>query len=220
MCGRFAQGEFPASIRKIMRELLEEVTADYNIAPGDKARVIVQEEGRVPALRRCEWGFPPPWEPKPGKPPPLRLFNARCETVAEKPSFRNAFRRRRCLVPALGFYEWQLAPGRKIPHCFAAADEARPLVLGGIWDDIRGVRAFSILTTEANALIRPVHDRMPVILPPEDWLDWLNPAQEDRLLLDTMMRPVTADYLRTWEVSPLVNLPGNKGPACFQPLGA
>jgi len=218
MCGRFAQGEFPASIRKIIRELLEEVSADYNIAPGEKAGVIVKEEGLQPALKRCEWGFQPQWNSFDGKSvKEVRLINARCETVAEKPAFRAAFQRRRCLVPALGFYEWKNAPGRKIPYYFTAADEERPLVMGGIWEHNRGVRAFSILTTAANSTMGHVHYRMPVILPPEDWIDWLNPAQDDTRLLHAMMRPVPADFLRGWEVSPCVNNPANKGPECGRP---
>jgi len=218
MCGRFAQGEFPASIRKIMRELLEEVASDYNISPADKAGVVLKEEGRQPVMRRCEWGFQPQWDGFGGKPARVvRLFNARAETVAEKASFRESFHRRRCLVPALGFYEWRNAPGRKIPHYFEAADPDHPLVMGGIWEEARGVRAFSIITTEANATLSPVHTRMPVILPPEDWLDWLNPAQSDIRLLHAMMRPVPASYLRGREVSALVNNPVNKGPECAAP---
>ena len=217
MCGRFAQGEFPASIRKIIRELLEEVSADYNIAPGEKAGVILREEGLPPAHKRCEWGFQPQWNSFDGKTAKeVRLINARAETVAEKPAFRAAFQRRRCLVPALGFYEWQAAPGRKIPHYFTAADEERPLVMGGIWEFSRGLRAFSILTTEANSTMSPVHSRMPVILPPEDWLDWLDPAQADARLLHAMMRPVPGDFLLRREVSTHVNNPANKGPACCQ----
>ena len=218
MCGRFAQGEFPASIRKIIRELLEEVAADYNISPAEKAGVILKEEGRAPVLRRCEWGLQPQWNSFDGKSvKEVRLINARAETVAEKPAFRAAFQRRRCLVPALGFYEWQTAPGRKIPHYFEAAEEERPLVMGGIWEHSRGVRVFSILTTDANSTMSPVHSRMPVILPPEDWLDWLNPAQGDTRLLHAMMRPVPGDFLRRWEVSPHVNNPENKSSVCIQP---
>ena len=194
MCGRFAQGLFPKKLRRIIREMLDEIqggVANLNIAPGGTAGVVVREADREPEVRRMEFGLTPAWDPK------TRLFNARSETVASKPTFRHAFQTRRCIIPVLGFYEWQNRFGKKIPHYFTPADEEEtPLVLGGVWDGAQ----FSILTTAANALMRPVHDRMPVILRPDDWLDWLNPRFNDMNHLNFMMHPAPDDALLRCEL--------------------
>ena len=209
MCGRFAQGEFPTKLRKIMREILDEIyTENYNTTPGEAAGIVVLENNHAAVAKRLEWGLIPAWNPA------TRLINARSETVAVKPSFRVLFQHHRCLVPALGFYEWQRGAGEKIPFYFSAADEERPVVMGGIWEGAH----FSILTTAANETMSPIHNRMPVILPPEDWLDWLNPQFNDIRHLTTMMNPVPADYLHCWRVSRHVNNPKNKGMVCAQSI--
>jgi len=212
MCGRFAQGEFPASIRKMIKDIIDEAVKDYNIAPSGGAAAVLREPSGVTEARRMTWGIAAPWEREPAKAP--LLINARSETVASKPAFRNAFQRRRCLVPAMGFYEWRREGAAKTPFYFSATDEERPLVMGGIWETWGDTRNFLIITTEANAIMRPIHERMPVIIPPEHWLDWLDPYQDDASLMMSLMRPAPDDYLQRWQVSPYVNNTRNKGELC------
>ena len=212
MCGRFAQGEFPASIRKLIKEIVDEATADYNIAPsGAAAAILCEPETRA---RRLTWGIPAPWGKDPASAP--RLINARAETVAEKPAFRAAFQRRRCLIPAAGFYEWRRDGAAKNPFYFTEADASRPLVMGGVWETFGDARSFLIITTEANPLMRPIHFRMPVIIPPEHWRDWLDPGQDDAQLLQRLMRPAPDGYLQCRQVSAHVNNARNKGPECVE----
>jgi len=216
MCGRFAQGEFPASIRKMIKDIIDEAVKDYNIAPSGSAAAILREPAGEPESRRMTWGIAAPWERDPVTAP--RLINARSETIASKPSFRNAFQHRRCLIPAIGFYEWQRIGPSKTPFCFSAASEERPLVMGGIWETYADTRNFLIITTGANSVMRPVHDRMPVIIPPEHWLDWLDPHRDDAQLITSLMLPAPDDYLQRWQVSPYVNNTRAKGETCILPI--
>ncbi len=213
MCGRFAQGEFPTKLRRIMRELYDEIYGqNLNLAPSEAASVVVQEGDLAAVVRRMEFGIVPSWNPT------SRLINARSETVATKPSFRQAFQHRRCLVPALGFYEWRRDAGGKTPFYFSATDEERPLVMGGIWEVLNSSYSFSILTTAANGTMQPIHDRMPVIITPDRWTDWLNPTQTDTSFLSDFLHPIPDDYLRRCEVSPYVNAPSHKGAECNKPI--
>jgi putative SOS response-associated peptidase YedK len=149
-------------------------------------------------------------------------INARAETAADKPMFRAALRKRRCLVPASGFYEWLAVAGakRKQPYCFRAADE-RPWAFAGLWERWEGpegpVESCAILTTGANELVRPVHDRMPVILPEGHWPAWLDVGLQDSAALVPMLRPFPADAMRAYPVGPLVSNPRNDGPGCLEP---
>ncbi len=185
----------------------------FNIAPTQEAPVVRLDEagGREVALLR--WGLVPSWS----KDIAIgnRMINARSETVTEKPSFRNAFRSRRCAVPATGFFEWKGEPGRKQPYAITAADQ--PLfALAGLWErwhdkahpEAPPVETFTILTTEANETVAPVHDRMPVILPADRVQDWLAapPAEAHALLVPY------AGPLRVRAVSKLVGNPRNDSP--------
>jgi len=209
MCGRFAQGEFPAKLRRILRELYMEMHGmNLNLPPGEAASIIAQGENQEAVVKNMEWGFKPSWNPQ------TLLINARSESVVEKPTFRNAFRCRRCLIPALGFYEWRREAGKKTPFYFSATNEEYPLVMGGVMESSH----FVILTTAANETMKPVHDRMPVILQPDDWQDWLNPQCDDFNHLNNLMLPVADDYLSCREVSPYVNNVKNKGVECIQPV--
>lgn len=168
------------------------------------------------------WGLIPSWadDPAIGN----RLINARSETAAEKPSFRSAIKQRRCLVPVDGFYEWQ-ATGKKTkqPHLIRLKD-GQPFALAGLWErwtapDGELVESFTILTTDANAMMQPIHDRMPVILSREDydrWLDAGTPLEEIKGLL----RQFPADQMENFPVSTVVNNPRNEVPECVQPMGA
>ncbi|MEM8685763.1 MAG: SOS response-associated peptidase [Pseudomonadota bacterium] len=168
---------------------------DY-VAPGGPVAIVRHNENDRSGARRfalVRWGFVPSWakEVKDGKP----LINARAETVAEKPSFRNAYRRRRCLVPASGFYEWQGdVPGRKVPFYVPRAD-GKPLAFGGIWEHWMGpdgseLESVAILTTAANAQLAAIHHRMPVVIAQGDFARWL--GNEDRP--DDLLRPVPEGF--------------------------
>ncbi len=195
----------------------------YNIAPTQDAPVIAQDEqGRRMGLLR--WGLVPSWakDPSVGS----RMINARAETVAEKPAFRSAFRHRRCLVPADGFFEWRkegVGQGRKVPKTpiWIHRADREPFVMAGLWEKWvpeRGepVFTFTLITTEAAPLLQDIHHRMPVILPKVAWSLWLDssaPASE----LKPLLRPF-ADELRAHAVSTLVNSPGNDVKECIEPV--
>jgi len=162
----------------------------------------------------------PPWadDPAIGN----RLINARAETAAAKPSFRAALRRRRCLVPADGFYEWKREAGGKQPYLIRFED-GRPFALGGLWETWRnpsgeGIESFTILTTEPNEVVAPLHDRMPVIVPPEAFALWLDPAVGDPTAIAPLLAPPPADGMVARPASRLVNDPGNDVPECILPI--
>src|SRR5262245_35107324 len=175
MCGRFTLATSRAQLADLFRLAGgPELPLRYNIAPTQPVPVVrAAGDGRALALAR--WGLIPRWatDPAIGN----RLINARSETVAEKPSFRDAFRKRRCLIPATGFYEWAKTAGGKQPYHFRLLD-GRPFAFAGLWErwDRGGepVESCTILTTAANAVVRPVHERMPVILPAEAFAAWLD----------------------------------------------
>ncbi|HEY0128503.1 MAG TPA: SOS response-associated peptidase, partial [Rubrobacteraceae bacterium] len=170
MCGRFTQRADAKALAKAFGVAeVPEVEARYNVAPTqDILGVYESEDGREAKFFR--WGLIPSWAKDSSM--GARLINARAETVAEKPSFRDAFKRRRCVIPADGFYEWQRVGGKRQPYFFRMRDE-RPFGFAGLWERWEGaggetLYSCTILTTEANEVLRPVHDRMPVILHPEE----------------------------------------------------
>jgi putative SOS response-associated peptidase YedK len=142
-------------------------------------------------------------------------FGGNAETAADKPTFRDALRKRRCLAPADGFYEWATLGGRKQPFCFRLWGE-RPLAFAGLWERWQGpegpVESCAILTTEANDLVRPVHDRMPVTLPERHWAAWLDGGFLDTAELAPLLRPFPSDAMRAYPVGALVSDPRNDGP--------
>src|SRR5215218_516689 len=218
MCGRFAQRS-PA--RKVAKQFeVEEVpplTERYNVAPAQMILGIRGEDGAREAMF-FKWGLVPCWakDPSIGN----KLINARSETVEEKPSFREAFRQRRCIIPADGFYEWKREDGRKQPFFFKLKDE-RPFGFAGLWDRWEGegeqiINSCTILTTEANGVLRPVHDRMPVILHPEDYASWLESGEQERALLKELLRPYPVNDMVGHPVSALVNSPSNSGPELME----
>ena len=192
----------------------------YNLAPTAVVPVVLATpSGRIITLHR--WGLVPAW----AKDPALgaRMANARAETAADKPSFRAPLRRSRCLIPADGFYEWLARPGAaKQPYAIRAADGAL-LAFAGLWDRWEGpdgaLDTCTILTTAANALMAPIHDRMPVILDPADYAAWLDPAALPGAL-QALLRPCPADRLRLHPVGPRVGNARNEGPGLAEPLDA
>ncbi|MEZ6108879.1 MAG: SOS response-associated peptidase [Pirellulaceae bacterium] len=222
MCGRF-------TLRTPMSVLLEQFGIPleppwrprYNIAPTQLVaalRFAEAEDQRLASgwgLARLRWGLIPSWakDPSIGS----RMINARGETVHEKPSFRAAFRRRPCLILADGYYEWQARKGAKQPFHIRLASQG-PMTFAGLWEHWKSgtdvIESCTIITTEANSLTRPIHDRMPVIIGPEDRSEWLSTetAVEQRLAL---IQPWDAATMEAVPVSTHVNRPGNDDPSCL-----
>lgn len=214
MCGRFTLTVDPAELQELFG-LSEPAPAGlmprYNIAPTQPVAVIPNQEPR--RLELFRWGLIPSWakDPKIGN----SLINARAETAAEKPAFRAALRRRRCLIPADGFYEWKKSGRTKTPM-YIQMRSGLPFAFAGLWDvwsapDGSTVPTCTILTTTANALVRGIHDRMPVILPPEAFDLWLTPGELPAAEVQAWLRPFAAEAMTARAVSSRVNNPRNEG---------
>ncbi len=223
MCGRFVQAHdsmFYADAFHVETIRTDDLPVSYNVAPTDRVYAVVEHEGER-VLSSFRWGLIPWWAKD--KKIAARNINARAETVAEKPSFRESFTKRRCLIPADGFYEWQRLPKGKLPHYIYAADQ-RPLALAGLWaswkDPDSGDRILSctILTGEPNKLVAGIHDRMPVILGEDDWPLWLdrNVTQEHDLV--SLLTVRSHERMAEHAVSTLVNSVANNLPECIEPL--
>ena len=224
MCGRFSQQRPASELAEIFaaEPLADDPGPRFNVAPTDEAMVVVQREDRR-AITAYRWGLIPHWADaaKVGS----RMFNARAETLTTSPAFRAAFRRKRCLVPVDGFYEWHREGKNRQPYAIAR-DDGRPLVLAGLWAGWRDptadrvVRTFTIVTTRPNDQMAGLHDRMPVIVPEAAWELWLDPGLEDPAELQGLFEPTDEVALRIWPVSPLVNNVRNDGPELIAPLVA
>lgn len=219
MCGRFIQ----ASSSQILAEQLGlmlplDYAPRYNVAPNQSILAI-----RAPAGARelawLRWGLIPSWSPEPRL--KYSTINARAETVADKPTYRQAFRQRRCLIPADGFYEWRRIDSGKQPYCIGLVDQ-QPFALAGLWErwerEGQAVESCTILVTQANASIAPIHDRMPVILDPAAYDVWLDSTVRDPVRLLPLLRPYPADRTMLWPVGLAVNRPGNDGPELMAPV--
>jgi putative SOS response-associated peptidase YedK len=215
MCGRFelhSVFEIIARIFSLGRTTVV-LTPRYNIAPGQDIPLIV-EEGRERVLVPGRWGLLPPWaqDAKDG----YKMINARGETVAEKPSFRSAFAKHRCLVIADGFYEWKKEGTKKKP-VYVRLRSGTPFGFAGLYSDWKApdgetVRTSTIITTEANGLLAPIHDRMPVIIPPDQYGLWLDPAVQEKDRLLPILKPYPDKELELYEVTTAVNSPKNDSP--------
>jgi Uncharacterized conserved protein len=222
MCGRFTLFEADKILSKEFGVSdIPTLSPRYNIAPSQPVtavRATFTGSGRELALLR--WGLIPSWS----KDPAIgnRLINARAETASEKPSFRNAFRRHRCLIPASGFYEWRRQERGKQPYFVRMRDE-RLFSFAGLWDrwespDKGVIETCTILTTVANAVLAPIHDRMPVILPPREYDRWLDPALRDPDSLAPLLVPFPPEEMLAFPVSPRVNTPTVDDEKCISPL--
>ena len=216
MCGRYTL-TVPVDRLAVefgLDEVRTEVSPNFNVAPTQEVAAIVAESGgrRLGMLR---WGLVPSWADDPGI--GGRMINARSETAPEKPSFRGAFRRRRCLIPADGFYEWRREDGGKQPF-YIRMNDGRPFAFAGLWESWNDgeVRSCAILTTSANALVGEVHERMPVILPAEEPDAWLDPEAERQELV-SLLRPYPGDDLETFPVGRFVNSARHNDERCVQP---
>jgi len=220
MCGRFTLTASSSELATLFDlDNAPALPPRFNIAPTQPVAVVRLDAAGRRSFAIMRWGLIPSWakDISIGS----SLINARSETAAEKPSFRAAFKRRRCLLPATGFFEWQKQGDRKQPHLIARKD-GRAFAMAGLWEFWQGgdgseLETCTILTTTANALIRPVHDRMPVLLDPQDFADWLDPATPTDLL-HHLLRPFPAAEMTAFPVAAVVNSPANDTPACIQPL--
>lgn len=217
MCGRYSLSQSAEVIASAFElEAVPDWTPRYNIAPTQSVATIVSSPHRE--FRRLRWGLIPSWakDIEIGS----KLINARAETIAEKPSFRSAFKQRRCLVLADGFYEWLRQHGKKQPFYFQQL-HAEPFAFAGLWEhwqrDGQTIDSCTIITTQANELLEPVHNRMPVMLDPADYDRWLDPTTTADSL-QSLLRPYTAEAMSGYPVSSLVNRATNDHPDCIKPL--
>jgi putative SOS response-associated peptidase YedK len=220
MCGRYALHSRPEVIALAfgLSELPASLAPRFNIAPTAEVLIVREDPGgtRVPALVR--WGLLPRWVKDPKR--AATLNNARAETVAEKPSFRDAYRERRCLLPANGFYEWQRVASRKQPYYVYPA-QSELFAFAGLWERWDGdggpLETCTIVTTEANAPMQAIHDRMPVVVAPQDYARWLDcRAGAD---VAELLVPCPAEAIRVHAVSTAVNRASNDVPALIEPVG-
>lgn len=220
MCGRYTLRADLSQISRIFQlQGGPTLSPRYNIAPTQEvAAVRWDRDHHQRELTLLRWGLIPAWakDAKIGN----RMINARAETIAEKPSFRNAFRKRRCLILADGFYEWQKIDGKKQPYFIHRPDD-QPFAFAGLWEDWKqgeaDIQSCTIITTTANAVMAPLHDRMPVILSSENYPLWLDPEFPNRDALQELLRPCDPQLLETYPVSTVVNSPRNESPQCVEP---
>ncbi len=218
MCGRFTLvSPFVAVTERFHSCAPQDLRPRFNIAPGQDVLCVIRNgEDRFESLR---WGLIPYW----AKDPAIgnRLINARAETLAVKPSFRYAFAKRRCLVVADGFFEWRPEGKRKVP-VYISLKSKKPFGIAGLYDtwkspDGNELRTCTIITTDANDLVRPFHDRMPVILPGDVEDRWLNPAEASCEKLLSCLKPYPSGEMTAYDVSPVVNDTRHDAPDCILP---
>jgi putative SOS response-associated peptidase YedK len=222
MCGRMAQQRPTSELAEIFgaEDLADEPGGRFNVAPTDPAAVVVQRDERR-AITAFRWGLIPHWSesPKTGN----RMFNARAESLDHNPAFRYAFQKRRCLVPVDAFYEWRRDGDVRQPFAVVRED-GRPMALAGLWagwkDEDTGeiIRSFTVVTTTPNALMAPIHNRMPVVIPESAWDRWLDPTLADPSELKGLLVPAEDGWLEAYPVSRRVNDVRNDGPDLVAPL--
>jgi putative SOS response-associated peptidase YedK len=222
MCGRFTLTVDPAQLQEAFPwiDVPAEITPRFNIAPSQPVAVVTNNgENR---LEFFNWGLIPSWakDPSIGN----RLINARAETLAEKPAFRTALRRRRCLVLADGFYEWRQDPGSKTKTpIYIRKKNNDPFAFAGLWEswnspDGSNILSCTIVTTDPNQLLADIHNRMPVILPENAYANWLDPSERRPEEFKDLLRPYPDGELEAYPVSRLVNKPSNELPDCIKPI--
>ncbi|MCU0484646.1 MAG: SOS response-associated peptidase [Anaerolineales bacterium] len=224
MCGRFTLTLDPGELKEAFPDIQfpSDFSPRYNIAPSQPVAVI--SNAAPSQVSFYTWGLIPSW----AKDPAIgsRMINARAETLAEKPSFRTPLRRRRCLILADGFYEWQEIPGSKAKQpIFIHLKDRRPFAFAGLWDlwhapDASLIYSCTIITTQPNALMEPIHNRMPAILPASSYAAWLEPGERQPAELSRLLAPYPAEDMAAYPVSRLVNSPAVDEPACIAPLKA
>ncbi len=222
MCGRFRLGKGREALKKFFGAYNDiEWEPRYNLAPTQEILTVRQdphEPKRVLSLMR--WGLIPNWSKDASA--GARMINARSESVTDLPAFRDALRSRRCLIPADGFYEWKKLGKARQPYCFSLNDHGL-FAFAGLWDrwkspDGRAIETCSILTTTANELVRDIHDRMPVILPPDNYDLWLDPGFTRREGWLDLLKPLPTSSMKKFAVSSRVNDVNNEDPECATPI--
>jgi len=224
MCGRFTlTNPDPTVIAKTFN--LDSVPVDvpgrYNVAPTQAVATVLNDADNLRHFAWMAWGLVPSWS-KDAK-GAGKLINARAETVAEKPSYRAALSKRRCLLIADGFYEWRLNADKTKTPMYIRLESGQPFGFAGLWerwtnpDSGEILTSCALITTTANDVVKPIHDRMPVILPPDAYADWLNYKQTDGQQITRLLTPYPADLMIAYPVSTLVNSPRTDDPAMIQP---
>ena len=219
MCGRYSLTTPLEAMRRLfgLEGPLPNYPPRYNIAPSQDAPVVRLSDGSR-EITLMHWGLVPGWSKGPDS--KFSMINARAETVAEKPAYRAAFKSRRCLVPADGFFEWRAESKKKQPFYIHMKDE-KPFAFAGLWErwekGAEPITSFTIIVTEANELLRPIHERMPVILAPKDYARWLDPALKKEAT-QKFMRPYDPEKMALRKISTRVNSPKNDDPEILAPL--
>ncbi|WP_075618661.1 SOS response-associated peptidase [Paenisporosarcina indica] len=223
MCGRYSLFMNLNKLEERFGEATfeaEDYEPSYNIAPSQYILTVIND-GSKNRLGYLKWGLVPPWakDSKIG----FKMINARSETVHEKPSFRESLKKKRCLVVADSFFEWKKTDRDKVPMLVKLKSE-EPFAMAGLWETWKSstgeaIHTCTVLTTEPNELMASIHDRMPVILKPEDEHTWLDPSIQDIKVLQHLLRPFEDNRLEAYEVSSMVNSPKNNSPALVQRVG-
>ncbi|BAT54967.1 hypothetical protein NOS3756_39420 [Nostoc sp. NIES-3756] len=222
MCGRFTLTQSPEALAEVFHvQQLLDLEAQYNIAPTQTVVTVLHNaDSNKREFQKLRWGLIPSWAKDQSI--STKLINARAETIAEKPSFRSAFKQRRCLIVADGFYEWQRKQGKKQPFYFRLKDE-QPFGFAGLWEkwtnpEGEEIHSCTIVTTTANELLEPIHDRMPVILAPQDYDLWLDPQEQKPQALQHLLSPYPASEMTSYPVSTVVNSARHNSAECIIPL--
>jgi putative SOS response-associated peptidase YedK len=220
MCGRFALHSNPHVLGlQFGLAMVPKFPPRYNVAPGTPILAVHADDRRARSALFLRWGLVPSW----AKDPAIghRLINARAEHIGEKPAFNQALRRRRCIIPADGFFEWQSKGGRKQPY-FVRPREGELFAFAGLYEYWKGaqgtVGTCCIITTAANSLMRPLHDRMPAILTPADYAHWLDPDNPDPDSLVAILQPADSARMAAYPVTLAVNDTRNDDPRLIEPL--
>lgn len=226
MCGRFTLASETETIAQTFFdvEIPMQFSPRYNISPTQDVAVVANKSTEEPPaqIEFFHWGLVPSWakDPKIGN----RMINARSETLAEKPSFRSAYKRRRCLILADGYYEWQKVPGDRLKQpIYIRLQSEKPFALAGLWEVWQSeemeepLRSCTIITCAPNELLKQVHHRMPVILPADAYAQWLSPDETPAAALQPLLVPYPSEEMEAYPVSRFVNRPMNDSPACIAP---
>jgi putative SOS response-associated peptidase YedK len=220
MCGRFVRKiKLPEAMDFFKAALMEtEIEPSFNIAPRQPIAVVMDDGKRK--IVAMQWGLIPHWSKD--EKIANKLSNARSETIGEKPSFKNSFKKFRCLIIADGFYEWQ-GTGRKKKPFFICRKDEKPFGIAGLFDkwinpEGKSITTCTIVTTEANEIMKPIHHRMPVIIEPENYDLWLNPHEIDIAKLGKLLKPCNPELLKAYEVGLAVNAAQNTSEDCIAPV--
>jgi putative SOS response-associated peptidase YedK len=230
MCGRYVSVSSPTILAerfKVEQVRVAETEQNFNVTPRSEVPVVAESQGER-VLDLVRWGLIPSWakDVKIGD----RQINARAEKVATSNAYKRAFVKRRCIIPADGFYEWQVVAGKKQKQpWFIRRRDGEPLAFAGLWEiwhdpndpdqeHAPRLRTCVIITTDANAKLREIHDRMPVVLPESAWDEWLDPENHDTDHLQKLLVPAPPEEFETWRVPLLVNKPANNGPELVEPM--